>query len=79
MGTLTPGATYIYEHADGVTYAREFGKTQRVVVGYNESYYKRRRHQLWQNIIEVSFEDKELEHMLEQVEIYYRLRHQDTP
>lgn len=25
MGTLNPGATYIYEKADGVTYAREFG------------------------------------------------------
>lgn len=25
MGSLKPGATYIYERADGVTYAREFG------------------------------------------------------
>lgn len=25
MGNLKPGATYIYEHADGITYAREFG------------------------------------------------------
>ena len=25
MGALKPGATYIYEKADGVTYAREFG------------------------------------------------------
>lgn len=25
MGQLKPGATYIYERADGVTYAREFG------------------------------------------------------
>ena len=25
MGNLKPGATYIYERADGVTYAREFG------------------------------------------------------
>ena len=25
MGNLKPGATYVYEHADGVTYAREFG------------------------------------------------------
>lgn len=25
MGSLKPGATYIYEHADGVTYAREQG------------------------------------------------------
>lgn len=25
MGTLKPNATYIYERANGVTYAREFG------------------------------------------------------
>ncbi len=25
MGTLPPGATYIYEKADGITYAREIG------------------------------------------------------
>jgi hypothetical protein len=25
MGTLKPGATYIYEYADGITYAREHG------------------------------------------------------
>ena len=25
MGSLKPGATYVYERADGVVYAREFG------------------------------------------------------
>jgi hypothetical protein len=25
MGSLKPGATYVYEKADGVTYARELG------------------------------------------------------
>jgi len=25
MGRLKPGATYLYERVDGVTYAREFG------------------------------------------------------
>jgi hypothetical protein len=34
MGTLKPGATYVYEHADGVTYAREFGKQTRHPVGW---------------------------------------------
>jgi hypothetical protein len=34
MGSLKPGATYIYERADGVTYAREFGKTDRHPVGW---------------------------------------------
>jgi hypothetical protein len=35
MGSLKPGATYIYEKADGVTYAREFGKTERKAVGWD--------------------------------------------
>lgn len=36
MGTLTPGATYIYERSDGIIYAREFGAdpSTRRVVGY---------------------------------------------
>ena len=38
MGTLNPGATYIYERADGVIYAREFGADPitRKVVGYQD-------------------------------------------
>ena len=35
MGTLAPGATYIYERANGTIYAREFGRTERTVVGYD--------------------------------------------
>jgi hypothetical protein len=35
MGSLKPGATYIYEKADGVTYAREFGKTERKAIGWD--------------------------------------------
>ena len=37
MGTLKPGATYIYEKADGVTYAREFGAdpSERFPIGWD--------------------------------------------
>ena len=36
MGTLNPGATLIYERADGIVYARESGSdpSTRQVVGY---------------------------------------------
>ena len=34
MGTLTPGATYIYERNGEEIYARESGKTERTLVGY---------------------------------------------
>jgi hypothetical protein len=37
MGRLKPGATYIYEKADGVTYAREFGSDPmtRIEIGWD--------------------------------------------
>ena len=35
MGTLTPGSTLIYERVGGVIYARESGKNERVVIGYD--------------------------------------------
>ena len=34
MGKLTPGATLIYERVAGTIFAREFGNTERKVVGY---------------------------------------------
>lgn len=35
MGTLKPGATYIYERVDDAIYARETGTTERKLVGYD--------------------------------------------
>ena len=34
MGTLTPGATYIYERNGDEVYAREFGEKDRTLIGY---------------------------------------------
>lgn len=34
MGTLKPGATYIYERNGEEVYAREFGKADRTLIGY---------------------------------------------
>jgi hypothetical protein len=34
MGTLTPGATYVYERNGEEIYARESGKTERTMIGY---------------------------------------------
>ena len=34
MGSLKPGATYIYERNGDEVYAREFGETDRVLIGY---------------------------------------------
>jgi hypothetical protein len=37
MGSLKPGATYIYERNGEEIYARETGKTERVLVGYDHT------------------------------------------
>ncbi len=37
MGSLKPGATYIYERNGDEIYARETGKTERVLVGYDHT------------------------------------------
>lgn len=34
MGTLKPGATYIYERNGDEVYAREVGETERKLIGY---------------------------------------------
>ena len=34
MGNLKPGATYIYERDGEEIYAREFGETERKLIGY---------------------------------------------
>ena len=34
MGSLTPGATYIYERTGEAIYARETDQTERVLIGY---------------------------------------------
>ena len=35
MGSLTPGATYIYERVGDTVYAREQGSTDRRIIGYD--------------------------------------------
>ena len=37
MGSLKPGATYIYERNGDEIYAREFGETDRKLIGYNHT------------------------------------------
>ena len=43
MGSLTPGATYIYERVGDEVYAREPGTTDRVLIGYDQKYDARTR------------------------------------
>lgn len=38
MGSLTPNANYVYERVDDVIYAREEGKLERRVIGWDYKY-----------------------------------------
>ena len=38
MGSLKPGATLIYERVGDEVYAREFGATDRTLIGYDQKY-----------------------------------------
>lgn len=83
MGNLTPGVKLIYERVGDTVYAREQGKTERTIVGYD---YKRdpldhrnymsdpNQSQLWHDIRQAALEDKELENALERVKILYYLK-----
>jgi hypothetical protein len=82
MGSLTPGATYIYERVGDKVYAREEGKNEKILVGYDwkrdpldhRNYMSQPNEaQLWHDIRQASLENKELEYALERVKILYYL------
>lgn len=80
MGQLTPGATYIYEKADGVTYAREFGKIERTVIGIDvdaqASVDDIREKHLWDQILKAAKENPGLQDALDRVIVIYELGRQ---
>ena len=80
MGTLKPGATYIYERADGIIYAREMGATPgtRFEIGYESTdaydlHSNIRENQLWNNIRLAAQTNPALQEALEQVKTLYEL------
>lgn len=75
MGTLKPGATYIYEYADGVTYARELGAppSSRFEIGRSLGRQDLDEHQLWNEIRSASKSDPVLRKYVERVILIYQL------
>lgn len=86
MGTLTPNATYIYERNGEEIYAREIGKTERKMIGYqykNEVdprthdgrplYEHMKEDQLWGEIRREARTNKVLQDALERVILVYHL------
>ena len=87
MGTLKPGATYIYERQGGTVYAREFGapSSERIVIGYdwelddNPSRVRGatldsvKENQLWHKIQMAAKTNPTLQEALDRVKVLYEL------
>jgi hypothetical protein len=72
MGSLKPGATLIYERANGVITAREFGSTEKRVIGYDVSSSPEQIHlSKWNDILRAAETNPALQEAIERViEIY---------
>lgn len=86
MGTLTPGATYIYERNGEEVYAREVGKTERKLIGYRYEnktdprtddgrplYEHIKEDKLWGEIRRAAKKNPRLQRELDRVKIIYEL------
>lgn len=77
MGTLTPGASYVYERVDGILYAREIGATERVEIGryYNATSAREQNDQiqLWKDINLAAKTNATLQQALDQCIMIYKL------
>jgi hypothetical protein len=78
MGTLTPGATLIYERANGVIYARESGKNERVVIGYDGTYNPTNEFvkSEWLAILTAAESNPALQEAIDRVKVLYNLSKQ---
>ena len=69
----------IFESPDGETvYRREFGSTERQVVREGPLRQMMLRSQLWRKIFDAARSDPTLQDMIDKIEIYYRLKHENT-
>lgn len=82
MGRLTPGATYIYESPDGgdTVYARELGKTERIMIGQNTRAKSLmdaiQEDKLWGDIRRMADTDPAMAELLERAKVYYYLKNE---
>lgn len=85
VGNLKPGATYIYERANGVTYAREINAHpgDRVAIGWDydrvEMDKRTERIRLWDNIHELAKTNTALQDAIDRVIIIYELQKGEDP
>ena len=86
MGSLTPGATYIYERNGEEIYARETGQTERILIGYQYEnkvdprtndgrplYEHLKEDKLWGEIRRAAKSNKALQSALDRAILVYHL------
>ena len=82
MGTLKPGATYIYERDGNRVYAREFNSTERQLVGYDydgsgadleRGLAKFKQEVLWTEILNAAENNTALQEAIDRVKVIYEL------
>jgi hypothetical protein len=74
MGNLSTGTTYIYERANGVITAREFGSTEKRVIGYDVNSSAEQIHlSEWNDILRAAETNPALREALDRVKILYNL------
>jgi len=84
MGNYQPNETYIYERADGITYARKFGDPpdQRFEVGRdfdNQKLYDDLKHaKMWGEIHNMAKSNPALQDAIDRVIVIYELSRKDN-
>lgn len=76
MGTLTSGATLIYERVDNRIYAREMGKTDRRLVGWTDgnSLSMQEYRSSMNEMLSMCETDPAMEELLDQLFVLYNLK-----
>jgi hypothetical protein len=76
MGSLVPGATYIYERVDNRIYAREMGKLERRLVGWTDSNsipMQKYRSEI-NHVLQMCESDPAMKELLDQLFVLYNLK-----
>jgi diadenosine tetraphosphatase ApaH/serine/threonine PP2A family protein phosphatase len=73
--------SWIYESPDGgdTVYRRRSGEGHRELVREGPLRQRLLRSQLWREIFDAADTDTELQRMIDQIEVFYRLKHQTRP
>lgn len=78
MGSLTPGATYVYERVDDRIYARKFGETKRQMVGWadksNTGLAMRGYRSEINHVLSMCESDPEMRELLDKLFVLYNLK-----